>query len=42
MIIIGMIGCIITLKNAGKGQEAADIGRWEVVGTAGNGRGTSS
>lgn len=37
-----MIGYLLTFKNTGKGQEAADVGGWEVVGAAGNGRGTGS
>ena len=41
-MILSMIGYSLTLKNTGKGQEAVDVGGWEVVGTAGNRRGAGS
>jgi hypothetical protein len=37
-----MFGCFLTLKDTGEGQEAINIGGWEVVGATGNGRGTGS
>ena len=40
--IVGVIGRFLTLKDTGEGQEAVDVGRWEVVGAAGNGRGAGS
>lgn len=42
MRIVGGVGRFLTLKDTGEGQEAVDVGRWEVVGAAGNGRGAGS
>jgi hypothetical protein len=35
-----ILGCLLTLEDTSESQEAADIGGWEVVGAASNGRGT--